>query len=200
MAVLKFDPNAPVEIALKFDGGKQVQSRIPDAPDQMLFSVVGGNTIYVPLHVAEQIAEQGIRKLELFSICKTVRNNITKWEVKRLNGETAKTEPVQPQRALHTPATAHQNAPAVDQGAQIHPNSTPIHHTVVSKIMASALIAAFDATEEAQRYAHSKGVDFEFGTEDIRAIANTIFIALSKDGLQFAAAIARNEGAQPWQQ
>jgi len=85
MAVLRFDPNAALEVALKYDGGKQVKSRIPDAPDQMMFTVCGDDTIYVPLHVAEQIEKLGIKKLELISICKTVKQNVTRWEVKRLS-------------------------------------------------------------------------------------------------------------------
>jgi hypothetical protein len=39
MSVIRFEPNVPVEVALKYDGGKQVQSRIPEAPDQMMGSV-----------------------------------------------------------------------------------------------------------------------------------------------------------------
>jgi len=85
MAVLRFDPNAALEVALKYDGGKRVQSRISDAPDQMMYTVCGDDTIYVPLHVGEQIEKLGIKKMELFSICKTVKQNVTRWEVKRLS-------------------------------------------------------------------------------------------------------------------
>lgn len=85
------------------------------------------------------------------------------------------------QRALSAPA-----GPQNTQTAGIYntPNSTPpIAHTVISKIMASALIASIDATQEAERYAHSKGFELEFGADDIRAIAATIFIAASKQAL-----------------
>lgn len=71
MSVIRFDANVPVEIALKFDGGKQVKSRIPEAPDQMMYTVCGDDTIYVPLHVADQITQLGISKMELIAICKT---------------------------------------------------------------------------------------------------------------------------------
>ena len=181
MSVIRFDANVPVEVALKFDGGKQVKSRIPEAPDQMMYTVCGDDTIYVPLHVADQITQLGIKRAELMSICKRQQSGVTRWEVKRLSeaAEPAQTAPVPPtilenqltrsieqahqqkaQRALEAPA-----GPQNTQTAGIHntPNSTPpIAHTVISKGMASALIASIDATQEAERYAHSKGFELEF--------------------------------------
>jgi hypothetical protein len=219
MAVIRFDPNTPVEVALKYDGGKQAQSRIPEAPDQMMYTVCGDDTIYVTLHAANTITKLGIRKMELISICKRQQNGATKWEVKRMGDTTttALTKPEPPtilenqltrsieqakaQRALTTPA-APQNT-TVSRSAQTQPNSTPppIAHTVISRIMASAMIAAFDATQECERYAHAHGVELEFGTEDVRAINNTIFIQLSKEpGFGGAVPQRVNGGAQPWQQ
>ncbi len=78
-------------------------------------------------------------------------------------------------------------------------NTAPIAHTVISKLMAASLIAAFDATQECQRYASAHGIEFEFQAEDICAISNTIFIALSKDPA-FGKPQPVNGGAQPWQQ
>ena len=77
MAVIRFDPNTPVKVALKYDGGKQVQSRIQDAPDQMMYTVCGDDTIYLPLGVAAQITKLGIKKMELISICKRVQGSVT---------------------------------------------------------------------------------------------------------------------------
>src|ERR1035438_9551993 len=95
MAVIRFDANVPVEVALKFDGGKQVKSRIPEAPDQMMYTVCGDDTIYVPLHVADQITQLGIKRAELMSICKRQQSGVTRWEVKRISeaAEPARPEP-----------------------------------------------------------------------------------------------------------
>jgi len=199
MSVIRFDANVPVEVALKFDGGKQVKSRIPEAPDQMMYSLCGDDTIYVPLLVGEKIAQLGVKKMELISICKRQQGSMTKWEVKRVGDTTTapleNVEQVQAQRALSTPA-----APQINR--VIDPNTThsnpEIGHTIISRIMASALIAAIDATQEAERYAHSKGIELEFGTDDIRAISNTVFIALSKDP-GFGKSQQVNTGAQVWQ-
>jgi hypothetical protein len=222
MAVLRFNPNEPLEVALKFDGGKRVTSRIPDAPDQMMYSLCGDDTIYVPLIVAEQIDKLGIKKMELISICKTVRSNVTRWEVARM-GDTA-TAPIAPatpfeqptvlenqltrsiaiaqQRQAVTPSKV-QPAVAVSQSAAISahaPQTQPIiAHTVASKLMAGALIAAFNATQEAERYAHTNGVELEFGTEDIRAIAATMFIQAAKDPAFLSSQPAKVNGGTTWQ-
>jgi hypothetical protein len=105
------------------------------------------------------------------------------------------------ERALETPARPQSTQQS--STPQSTPNtsnvSAPIAHTVISRIMASALCASIDATQEAERYAHSKGMELEFDSEDIRAISNTIFIQLSKDPA-FVSAQKTNGGAQPWRQ
>jgi hypothetical protein len=85
MAIIRFEPNVPVEVALKYDQGKEVESRIADAPNQMMYTICGGDTIYVPLAVAGMIDKLGIKREELMSICKRVQGRATKWEVKRIS-------------------------------------------------------------------------------------------------------------------
>lgn len=92
MAILRFDPNVALEFALKYDIGKRVHSRIPEAPDQVMYTVcdpkaapaVRGDTVYLPLIAADQIEKLGIKKLERISICRHVHEGATRWEVKRL--------------------------------------------------------------------------------------------------------------------
>src|ERR1700722_16195997 len=93
MAKIRFDANVPVEVALKFSEGKRCPSSLKDKdgnplPDQMFYTLCGDDTMYVSLAVADNVAALGSRKMELFSICKPVRNQVTKWEVKRV-GDTA---------------------------------------------------------------------------------------------------------------
>jgi len=224
MSVIRFDPNTPVEIALKYDAGRQVKSRIENAPDQMMYTICGDDTIYVPLLVAEKITQLGIKKLELISICKRQQGTMVKWEVKRI-GDTATaaiptaidatplerqlTDSINQvqQRQASTPskvaptavATAPDPAAGTRNPAPQSNSSSPINHTIISRIMASALCAAIDATRDAEGYAHSKGIEIEFGSDDIRAISNTLFIALSKDP-RFAPQPGDAGGAQPWRQ
>ena len=216
MSVIRFDANLPVEVALKFDVGKQVKSRIPEAPDQMMYTVCGDDTIYVPLHVADQITQLGIRRAELMSICKRQQSGITRWEVKRIS-EAAEPASLQPtmlenqltrsidqgnqqkaQRALQAPAGLQSTQAASPSTPNTHNSTPPIAHTVISKLMASALIASIDATQEAERYAHSKGFELEFGADDIRAIAATIFITSSKQTPY--PADTPNAGGATWRQ
>lgn len=81
---------------------------------------------------------------------------------------------------------------------QIPPPSQP-GQTRASNVMASALIAAIDATCLATQYAASKGLMVTFAAEDVRAIAATIFIQAAKDPL-FAERGAGAGGAQSWRQ
>src|ERR1035438_3252116 len=78
-------------------------------------------------------------------------------QTKQPQAPSALSEPAAPQRIqVEDPGLHHSNS-----------NLAPIAHTVISKLMAASLIAAFDATQEAERYAHTKGVEIEFGSEDI---------------------------------
>ena len=197
MAVLRFEPNEPLEVALKYDTGRRVTSRIADAPDQMMYSLCGDDTIYTPLGVAEQMEKLGVKKLELISICKRVQNRITRWEVKRLGDAATPALPAQPPTVLEdqltrsidqiknqrTLATAAGSQQQQQQPMEVAATKTQpiITHTRASKLMAGALIAAIDAAREAEVYAAGHGLDLEFGAEDVRAIASTLFIAASKD-------------------
>ena len=109
MAVIRFDPNTVLEIALKYDGGKEVTSRIQDAPNQMMYTLCGDDTIYVPLHVADQITKLGIKRAELFSVCKRVTGNVTRWEVKRV-GDTV-TDPIPPHSFESLPTAVQASCP-----------------------------------------------------------------------------------------
>ena len=218
MAVIRFDPNTVVEIALKYDGGKEITSRIPDAPNQMMYTLCGDDTIYVPLHVADQITKLGIKRAELFSVCKRVSGNVTRWEVKRVGDTVTEAlapnsfealptaipqQKVNPSKSMPTAAVATVPAP-VKAPAQT-PNSTHIHHTGYSRTMAAALIAAIDSAREAERYATAVGIPVkpltvEFLAEDIRAIAATMFIQASKEPGFLTQPTQKVNGGTTWQQ
>jgi hypothetical protein len=69
-SILKLEVDVPQVIALKFADGKVQASKIPGAPDQMMFSLVDGKIAFLPLAVAERIRESGITKGTPFKICK----------------------------------------------------------------------------------------------------------------------------------
>ena len=194
MAVIKFDPNVPVEVALKYDSGRRVESRktFTDTdgketrlPDQMLYTVCGDDTMYLPLHIGEMIDRLGIKKLELVSICKRVKGKATKWEVKRV-GDT-QTEAIPPnnfdqlptsidatpierqptnsvnqvqQRKAVTPSKSSPPAatPAPIAQGTTHDRPIAAGHTHASLTMAASYIAIIDAMKLAEQYATSKGI------------------------------------------
>ena len=202
MAVIRFDANVPVELALKFDSGKQVQSRIPDAPDQMMYTICGDDTIYVPLNVAAQITKLGVRKMELISICKRQTNGVTRWEVKRV-GDTVTPQIAEPptmlenqlvrsideakqqkaQRASSSPDTpaapTSANAQVVQQPSNITALTT-VGQTGLSLLLAGCMTAAIDGVVLARDYAHSKGLTLALSEESIQDLATSLLIHVQR--------------------
>jgi len=137
MAKIRFEPNLPVEVALKFADGKRSPTKLrdesgnvrTDVPDEMFYTLCGDDTMYVPLHVADKITALGIRKMELFSICKTVRNKVTKWEVERV-GDTA-TAALPPTRAANDP---DDGPPNNFDGLPTAIDSTPLERQLTTSI------------------------------------------------------------------
>ena len=59
--ILRFQPNQPERIVLKrVDGRPAPASRIPGAPEEVMFSLIDERLIFVPTDVAQQIHEQRI--------------------------------------------------------------------------------------------------------------------------------------------
>lgn len=201
MSILRFEPNVPLEVALKFDEGRHVQSRIAGAPDQVQYSICGGDTIYVPLDVETKIKALGVKKEELISICKTQRDKLTRWTVTRVSDAQepptrwehnlqASVDEANAQRTV-TPSkstsAAHATTAPPAVGGLPHveqPNHNAPVMSVASKLVASALIAVIDGVLVAMDYGKSKGLkvslDLDFNAEDLRALAATTLINFAK--------------------
>jgi hypothetical protein len=61
--ILRFNTNAPVEVALRWDDGKRVEGRYGE---QVMYTLEDDRVMYVPPVVAQQIRELGIRAREAF--------------------------------------------------------------------------------------------------------------------------------------
>ena len=204
MAIIRFEPNVPVEVALKFGAGKEVESRIQGAPNQMMYTICGGDTMYLPLSVAEQITRLGIEREELMSICKTVRGNVTRWEVKRISeaaepAVTAAMAPVQSmlenqlvrsidQAKKAQRASSSQDSPAAPPAtAQLttqQPSNvtalTTVGQTGLSLLLAGCMTAAIDGAVLARDYAHSKGLTLALSEESIQDLATSLLIHVQR--------------------
>lgn len=106
------------------------------------------------------------------------------------------------QKAQRAAATATPAAPSQPARESSQPsNVTPIAagHTRASSIMGAALISAIDACILAEQYARTKGIELEFGHEDYRCVAATLYIQACKDPL-FAERASASQGASQWRQ
>ncbi|MGA3241514.1 MAG: hypothetical protein ABSG03_35075 [Bryobacteraceae bacterium] len=64
---VQFQTNIPVEVALKYGDGKEVNGQYGD---QVLYTLTDGRVMYVPPIVKRRIEELGIGRGELFILTK----------------------------------------------------------------------------------------------------------------------------------
>jgi hypothetical protein len=194
-----------VQVALKFDGGRDVDGRYGP---QVLYTLADGRLMYLEPKAARRIGELKIRAGEPFFICKREGKNGQKrtveWEVKRLEPvpTTARLEIVPPgggdepgaaesaaefdpghvARSTHrSPAVAldHQKPePAVNVSeASTLENQLRASIPGVTKLE-HALKTAIAAAAGAEQFEHEIGYAVRFAPDDIRAMAITVFGAI----------------------
>ncbi len=89
MDKLLLTPNVPQQIALKFPDGKLVEGRFGD---QMMYSLVNNQVMYLDTDVAAKINALELRKNEPFWICKRwtgKKGDQIQWDIYRLDGNSA---------------------------------------------------------------------------------------------------------------
>ena len=72
---VQFQTNVPINIALKYNDGKEVTGQYGD---QVLYTLTDGRVMYVPPIVKKKIDEFGIGRGELFTITKGEKKNGTR--------------------------------------------------------------------------------------------------------------------------
>jgi len=190
--ILRFNTNAPVEVALRYDDGKRVEGRYGE---QVLYALEGDRVMYVPTVVAKQIHELGIRAREIFEICKAELREENKrwieWRVRRIE------EPRQPASLGNVPvaaAAAQSDAPNHRNGSthqtqrpldlQASPDGTLLPVPVTGAGISAMELAMSGAAEIAQRVesrARMRNYALQFNSEDIRAIGLTMFIQAMRE-------------------
>lgn len=182
-----FQTNVPVTAALAYPDGMKVEGRYGD---QMMYSLIDERVMYVPPIVRDKLIELGIRENDPFSICKSERRDgnrrFIEWAVKRIQPEQPNRSDTA-QRDAPTPAVAPGVARSVVAGnGSGKPNgktagaSNGSHAGQAS--LRSALAASIDAAIEAEHYATEHGLSVRFGSEDLRAMALSLFIQHARDG------------------
>jgi len=191
--ILRFNTNAPVEVALRWDDGKRVEGRYGE---QIMYALEGDRVMYVPPVVAKQIHDLGIRAREIFEICKAELREENKrwieWRVRKLE------EPRQPGQSANSPeaaasipsgqaqnqrnGTTHQNQRPLDLHAS--PDGTLLPVAVTGAGITAMELAMSGAAEIAQRVesrARMRNYSLQFTSEDIRAIGLTMFIQAMRE-------------------
>jgi hypothetical protein len=190
--ILRFNTNAPVEIALQWNDGKRVDGRYGE---QVMFTLDDNRVMYVPPVVAKQIRDLGIRAREIFEICKAELCEENKrwieWHVKKLEqprhpassgnvSDTAATD-------LSGQAQSHRNGNTERKQAlefQASADGTLLPVPVAGAGITCMELAMNGATEIAQRVesrARMRNYSLQFTSEDIRAIGLTMFIQAMRE-------------------
>jgi hypothetical protein len=184
-----FQINVPVTAALAYADGIKVEGRYGD---QVMYSLSDERVMYVPPAVRDQLLQLGIRQREPFSICKAERREgnrrFIEWVVKRLPSEQPSVQSYELTRDQRLPGAAPSTTPATGGvGAQGNgkPNGAVAgapngSHT--GQELRAALVASIDAALEAERYAAEQGLSVRFGSEDLRAMALSLFIQHARNG------------------
>jgi hypothetical protein len=198
MNILRFEANTPVEVALKFDGGRY--------GPRVLYSLADGRLMYLEPEAARRIDELKITAGEQFSICKRERKNgqkrIVEWEVKRLEPvpatarleilppggadepRAAEFEPGHVARSFHRTAAVasdHQKPEPAMNGSAASTIETQLRASLpgVTKLE-YALKTAIAAAAGAEQFGHEIGYAVRFAPDDIRAMAISVFGATRK--------------------
>ena len=185
-----FQINVPVTAALAYADGLKVEGRYGD---QVMYSLSDERVMYVPPAVRDQLIEMGIRQREPFSICKAERREgsrrFIEWVVKRLDSEqrsVQSSEPTRDQPLVRATSSTTGATGKVGTQGNGKPNGPVLgtaHGSATGQApLRAALVASIDAALEAERYAAKQGRSIRFGSEDLRAMALSLFIQHARNG------------------
>jgi hypothetical protein len=182
-----FQTNVPVTAALAYPDGMKVEG--PHG-DQVMYSLIDERVMYVPPIVRDKLVELGIRQNDPFSICKAELHDGNRrsiqWTVKRIPPELPNTgDPGQ--AGTPPPAVAAATTTvAVPGNGNGKPNGKTAAASNGSQVaqatLRSALAASIDAAIEAEHCATEHGLSVRFGSEDLRAMALSLFIQNARNG------------------
>jgi len=181
-----FEANVPVTATLAYADGLKVQGRFGD---QVMYSLTDGRVMYVPPLVRDKLVELGIRQNEPVAICRAERREGNRRFVDWVVQPDSSAAPGQS-------ATAHGDTPGSpmngDGGGRVKPNgngrgdgkpaSARVSPGTAETALRAALTASIDAALAAEQYASVHGLSIRFGSEDLRAMALSLFIQHARDG------------------
>ena len=154
MPVTRFEPNKPLAVRLKYPTGKHVTSK-QYGTEQVMYSLLDGSLIYVPLIVEKQLAELNVKRGQRVEICKEQSNGKTEWKVRL-------------QTAPQPAAALADRAPDLDG----YPDAPARLQTQLEDALKTALYAL----KKAEEYSVTIGHPVAFDKDDVRLVAQTLVI------------------------
>ena len=182
---LQFQINVAIDVALKYNDGKEVTGQYGD---QVLYTLTDGRVMYVPPIVKKKIDELGIGRGELFTITKAEKNGTRRtieWVV-----ATDGSGDRNPQRRAQQPngqASARRrgvagSAPVNGNDHRPSPRNEAKGFLVSGQgqFLLQALAAAVEVAAATERYASACGLELQFTSEDLREIGLSIYTTGAK--------------------
>jgi hypothetical protein len=175
---ITFRTGEPVRMTLDTDPAQAKQYDNPrgGAPDYMLIADDNESVAFVPGAAIYALQEAGAKQGHHVEL---MRMKGGAWSAAILEPEaTPPPPPVRQMPPPPQPRTAGANAlqPAPTQP----PQPLPSMQRPGAAILAGALMAAIDATAQAQQYATSRGLALTMTSEDVRAMALSLYIDARK--------------------
>jgi hypothetical protein len=184
---VQFQTNVPIDVALKYNDGKEVTGQYGD---QVLYTLTDGRVMYVPPIVKRKIDGLGIGRGELFTIMKAEKKNGTRRTIEWVvatdgNGERKPEAFAQRPNGQATPCqhnggsgSSLVNGKAQRPGSPGDPKGFLV--TSQGQFLLQAFSAAVDVSAATERYAAAYGMDLQFTSEDLREIGLSIYTSRTK--------------------
>ena len=183
---LQFQTNVAIDVALKYNDGKEVTGQYGD---QVLYTLTDGRVMYVPPIVKKKIDELGIGRGELFTITKAEKKNGTRRTIEWLVATDGSGDRNSQRRVQQPNGQAPAQRRGVAGSAPVNGNDhrpDPRNEAkgfLVSgqgQFLLQALAAAVDVAAATERYATACGLELQFTSQDLREIGLSIYTTGAK--------------------
>lgn len=182
---LKLQINQPIELTLTRPDPKRYQNgdrtslmysvKLPDGTEEKIF---------LPPSCADSIADLRIQPREWFTLCRRKTSEGREFFDLHTSANSARSSSPRQQQST-APAPIPSTAAAIPQTTNSKSPASANAPVQATKLMSAAFISAIDAAKAAEQYAASQGIALEFGPDDFRAVAATIYIQACKDPLLY---------------
>ena len=145
---------------------------------------------WLPKEARDAIVKSGAQNGDEICIRKSKRGRNTMWEVEVIEDETAAAAPPRTPSTSGVPRETRsetavrrqaQTSQHISENGNGNGHAQPQPNRPGSQLLVGALCAAIDAATAATSYALSKGLQLQFETGDIRAMAATLLIESRKE-------------------